>query len=73
MVRLPKDVRAWPHFVITVPVTAKGEGPATLAEADRLTWEVWDWSFETHGVFDNLPDALNLAIHLNTQGAGEPR
>lgn len=60
------DVRKWFHFPIEMPVTAAGEGPATVGlDAAKITYEVWDVELNTHASFDNLPDAINEAMRLN--------
>lgn len=65
---LSQNCREWPFFPIEMPVNVKGDGPATVGvDAVKMTYEVWDWSFNTHGSFDFLPDAINLAIELSTK------
>lgn len=58
------DVRTWFHYPIVMPLK-DGSGPASDAECDTITWEVWDKLLNTHGSFDNLPDAINEAMRLN--------
>lgn len=68
------DVRQWYHYPIEMPVTANGEGPATVGiDAEKITYEVWDVLFNTHASFDNLPDAINEAMRLNAVVKGELR
>jgi len=65
---LPMDVRKWSHYPIVMPLNADGEGPASEAtgEVRKITWEVWSQDLtETHGPFDNLPDAINEAMRLS--------
>ena len=63
---LPANVRQWPYYPIQMPVTDDGKGPATVGvDAARIEYEVWDWEFNTHASFDNLPDAINEAIRLS--------
>ncbi|CAB4138954.1 hypothetical protein UFOVP346_9 [uncultured Caudovirales phage] len=36
------DVRKWFHYPIEMPVTADGQGPATVGQdAAKITYEVW--------------------------------
>ena len=63
-----EDVRKWFYYPIEMPVTAEGMGPATVGvDASKITYEVWDVLLNSHGSFDNLPDAINEAIRLNTR------
>lgn len=63
---LPSDVRQWFYYPIEMPLTEDGQGPATVGkDAARITYEVWDVLLNTHGSFDNLPDAINEAMRLN--------
>jgi len=60
------DVRQWYHYPIEMPLSADGQGPATIGvDARRITYEVWDALLHTHASFDNLPDAINEAMRLN--------
>jgi len=61
------DIRTdWFHFPIPMPLNKEGEGPATVGiDAVEMTYEVWDGYLNSHGSFNNLPDAINLAIKLN--------
>lgn len=60
------DVRQWWHYPIEMPLSADGQGPATVGvEAARITYEVWDQLLVSHASFDNLPDAINEAMRLN--------
>lgn len=60
------DARLWQHYPIEMPLTADGNGPATVGvDAVKITYEVWDHFFVTHGSFDYLPDAINEAMRLN--------
>lgn len=73
-VTLPDDVRTWPYYPIEMPVTKDGQGPASVekGEAHEITYEVWSRDFvETLGPFDNLPDAINLAITLSVTALKE--
>ena len=64
-VTVPANVRQWHYYPIEMPVTAGGDGPATVGDdAARMTYEVWDWTFNSHGSFDNLPDAINCAMNM---------
>ena len=60
------DVRTWFHYPIEMPLTAGGQGPATVGnDAASISYEVWDQALSTHGSFDNLPDAINEAMRMN--------
>lgn len=62
---LPDDCRKWAYYVIEMPVTSDGQGPATVGvDAASMTYEVWDVEFYTWFSYDNLPDAINLAMNL---------
>jgi hypothetical protein len=64
------DVRKWFYYPIEMPITSDGQGPATVGvDAAAITYEVWDRLFNTHGSFDNLPDAINEAMRLNDMSA----
>jgi hypothetical protein len=64
MIDLPADVRNWYYYPIVIPLK-NGQGPASDEECDQITWEVWDVLLNSHGSFDNLPDAINHAIKMN--------
>jgi hypothetical protein len=57
------DVRTWPYYTITMPLL-EGQGPATNAECDQITYEVWDHFCNSYGNFEYLPDAINEAMRL---------
>lgn len=60
------DVRKWFHYPIEMPLTADGQGPATIGkDAAKMTYEVWDQHTDSHGSFEILPDAINEAMRLN--------
>jgi hypothetical protein len=60
------DVRTWYYYPIEMPLSADGQGPATVGvDAAKITYEVWDRALTTHASFDNLPDAINEAMRLN--------
>ena len=62
------NVRQWAYYPIEMPVTKEGFGPAILGiDAERMTYEVWDKCYTTHASFDNLPDAINLAMKLTME------
>lgn len=64
------DCRKWFHYPIEMPVTAEGQGPATVGvDAAKITYEVWDELLRSHASFDNLPDAINEAMRLNAARA----
>jgi len=55
---VPVDVRKRWFFIIVIPITKDGKGPADLYAADKLTWEVWNREMVAQATFDNLPDAI---------------
>ena len=60
------NCRQWPFYPIEMPLTASGNGPATVGfDAEKITYEVWDQVYNTHACFDNLPDAINEAMRLS--------
>jgi len=72
---LPLDVRQWPYYPITMPITADGRGPASVekGEARALTWEVWSQDLsQTFGPFEYLPDAINEAMRLSIESEERP-
>jgi hypothetical protein len=62
----PLNVRTWFYYPIVMPLL-EGQGPASDAECDEITWEVWDWFCTTYASFNNLPDAINEALRLNSK------
>ena len=65
---VPSDIRRAFYYPIEMPVTADGHGPATVGvDAVKITYEVWDCLLNSHGSHDNLPDAINQAIALNSR------
>ena len=66
---VPADCRHWLYYPIEMPVNKDGQGPATIGvDAVKMTYEVWDIGLlSTHGSFDNLPDAINLAMKLTVK------
>lgn len=67
-ITVPENVRRWPFYPIEMPVTADGQGPATVgADAAKITYEVWDRLYNSHGSFDNLPDAINEAMRKTVE------
>jgi hypothetical protein len=65
----PFDVHTWPYFPIEMPLK-EGQGPATHAECDQITYEVWDYFYNSHGSFKHLPDAINEAMRLSKEILG---
>lgn len=68
-VTLPKGVRNRWFYVIVMPLTADGNGPASEenGEIRKLTWEVWNQFCDVFGSFDCLPDAIDKAEELNAE------
>jgi len=62
----PHDVRTWPYYPVIMPLK-DGRGPASDAECDKITWEVWDRFCNSVGTFDYLPDAINDARKRNEE------
>ena len=65
----PFDVQTWPYYPIEMPLK-EGQGPATYAECDQITYEVWDHFCNSHGSFEYLPDAINEAMRLSKELLG---
>ena len=64
------NVREWFHYPIEIPLTTEGNGPAKVGvDAVQISYEVWDRLLNTHATFDNLPDAINEAMRLNSTRA----
>lgn len=64
------DVRRWQYYPIQMPLTADGQGPATIGvDATTITYEVWDREQTSYGSFENLPDAINESMRLNALAA----
>lgn len=61
------NCRTWPFYVIEMPLTAEGQGPASIKEADSVTYEVWDHFCNSHGSHKYLPDAINQALQLTLE------
>ena len=62
----PMDVRTWPYYPIVMPLK-DGQGPASYAECDQITFEVWDHFCNSYSVFEYLPDAINEAMRLTKE------
>lgn len=70
---VPKDIRTAFYFPIEMPVTAEGNGPASIGkDAVKMTYEVWDQELTTHGSHDYLPDAINQANTMNAALKARP-
>lgn len=62
-----RDVRSWWHYSIEMPLSSDGQGPAMIGvDAKSMTYEVWDQTLNTHSSHDNLPDAINAAMQMNS-------
>lgn len=62
----PTKSQTWPFYPIVMPLL-NGQGPASDEECDEITWEVWDRFLDTFGSYKTLPEALNVALTLNTK------
>ncbi len=60
-----KSIRDEFYFPITMPLDERGHGPASIRDAVRLTWEVWDQELVSHASFDYLYQAIDRANELN--------
>ena len=60
----PLDARTWPYYPIEMPLNTEGQGPASIAEAHSITYEVWDHFCNSYGSHKYLPDAINQALQL---------
>lgn len=65
----PLNVRTWPFCPIIMPLK-EGNGPATDAECDKITFEVWDHFCNSYGSFEYLSDAINEAMKLTKELMG---
>jgi len=55
-----------PYFVVEMPLSADGEGPATIGEdAASMTYEIWDVCLNTISSHDLLSDAIRACEKLN--------
>lgn len=72
---LPDSVRQWPFYVVPMPFTAEGKGPATIGkDAASIQYEVWDAvSFLSVSSHEHLPDAINESIRLSIAALNQPR
>jgi hypothetical protein len=52
-------------WVLEMPVTAKGEGPALPEEIDHIEYEVWDSYCQAHASFRSEAEAQAHADKLN--------
>lgn len=65
-VHFPLDSRRWFYFVVPMPLTKSGFGPAEIGrDADLIRYEVWDQFCNSYGQYEYIPDAVNEAIKLN--------
>jgi len=62
-------LRQWPFYVVEMPLTDLGDGPATVGfDAEKIIYEVWDAvDFTTKSKHDNLPDAITAALNAIAQ------
>jgi hypothetical protein len=71
-IEMTSDVRKWYHYLIEMPLSKDGQGPATVGvDAASISYEVWDQSLNSHASFDNLQDAINEAMRLNGEMVNE--
>jgi hypothetical protein len=63
------DVDTWPFYPIVMPLK-EGQGPASDAECDEITWEVWDRFCNSYGNFKYLPEAINESLKLTKELLG---
>ena len=64
------NCRSWPFYPIIMPLNEDGLGPSDFGDTAKNTWEVWDHFCNSHGSFDNLPDAINEAMRLTKEVMG---
>lgn len=65
----PLNCRSWPFYPIIMPLK-EGNGPATDAECDEITFEVWDHFCTSYGSYKFLSDAINEAMKLTKELLG---
>jgi hypothetical protein len=69
---VPSDIRRSFFYPIEMPLSEDGQGPAKVGvDATQITYEVWDQLLNSHGSHENLPDAINQAIALNSCAASQ--
>ena len=54
------------YFVVYMPLTKDGQGPATAEETAQETWEVWNHIHQSIGSYTTLKAAEYAANVLNT-------
>lgn len=57
------------YYVIVMPLTDEGYGPASeeLGEVRKITWEIWTQDLSSVGSFDYLADAIDECERLNVE------
>jgi hypothetical protein len=53
------------YFVMEMPVTADGQGPATEEETARVLYELWNPDLVTVATFDTYAEAQRAADIIN--------
>jgi hypothetical protein len=53
------------YFVMEMPVTADGDGPATVDETARVLYELWNQDLVTIATFDTYAEAQRAADIIN--------
>lgn len=67
MDNVPEDVRKRYFYIIPMPLTIEGHGPASHPDIHRLTFEIWDLDLSSHSSFEHLPDAIQECEKLNKE------
>jgi len=69
----PLQPASWPYYIIEMPLTKDGHGPAEYPDVHEMTFEVWDRICGSHGSFSSVHKALVKALALNAELMGEPQ
>lgn len=64
---VPENPRQRMYFPIIMPVDAQGHGPASVEDAVKITFEVWDHYLTSYGSYEYLLDAIEKAEELNRE------
>ena len=65
--KLAKDMRNWPYVPIQMPYDKDGKGPCSIEDAVKVVYEVWDECYVSHGTYDCLAEAVNVAMKLTLE------
>jgi hypothetical protein len=70
---LPLNMAQWPFYPVDVPLNQDGEGPVSIREAVKISYQVWDAvTFLEVATFDTPREALESAMKLTRVALCEP-